>query len=45
MNTRVALVEIVEVGAFIAVRVIAVAMRAVEQEEVTALGRRGWIVW
>jgi len=41
MNTRIVLVEIVEIGAFIAMRVIAVAVRAVQQEEMTALGRRG----
>ncbi len=39
MNAGVALVEIVEIGAFLAAGVVAVAVRTVQQEQVTALAR------
>ena len=41
MNSRVALVQIVEVGTFVAERVITVAVRAVQKKEMSALARIG----
>ena len=41
MNSRVTLVQIVEVGTFVAERVITVAMRAVQKEEMSALAGVG----